>query len=55
MASIEQLSELIERFTGRDGVQQTAIPREYSRLFGAPPARDLKRLREPSATSGVPA
>jgi AraC-like DNA-binding protein len=22
--------------------------REYSRLFGAPPARDLKRLREPA-------
>lgn len=32
---------------------QFQFNREYSRFFGAPPARDIKRLREQQATGGV--
>lgn len=32
---------------------QFQFNREYSRFFGAPPARDIKRLREQQATGGM--
>lgn len=47
MASIEQLSDLIERLTGRDGIQQTAIP--GLRLGRATaPAPPMRGVHEPS-------
>src|SRR5689334_4437675 len=47
MASIEQLAELIERLTGRDGIQQTAIP--GLRLGRAcQPGHPMRGVHEPS-------